>query len=81
MNLLNYSSLEASKRLVEAGVVLETDISWYKNIRWFLRQSTDENDFIYPERVPAPLNGRGVEGVAAWNILHQPTSRGGYGLG
>ena len=25
MNILNYASLEASKRLVEAGIVLETD--------------------------------------------------------
>ena len=28
MNPLNYASLEASKRLVEAGIVLETDVSW-----------------------------------------------------
>jgi len=28
MNPLNYASLEASKRLVEAGIVLETDFYW-----------------------------------------------------
>jgi len=30
MNLLNYASLEASKRLVDAGIVLETDFAWQK---------------------------------------------------
>lgn len=28
MNQDNYASLEASKRLVEAGIVLETDMAW-----------------------------------------------------
>lgn len=32
MNLLNYASLEASKRLVEAGIVLETDAVW---VKWY----------------------------------------------
>ena len=31
MNPLNYASLEASKRLVEAGIVLETEAIWRKN--------------------------------------------------
>ena len=31
VNKLNYASLEASKRLVEAGIVLETDAVWYVN--------------------------------------------------
>ena len=30
MNELNYASLEASKRLVEAGIALETDAEWCK---------------------------------------------------
>jgi len=29
MNLNNYASSEASKRLVDAGIVLETDFYWY----------------------------------------------------
>ena len=29
MNPLNYASLEASKRLVSAGIVLETDYQWF----------------------------------------------------
>ena len=31
MNKLNYASLEASKKLVEAGIVLETDFYWCDN--------------------------------------------------
>ena len=30
MNKLNYATLEASKRLVEAGIVLETEAYWSK---------------------------------------------------
>jgi hypothetical protein len=29
MNPLNYASLEASKRLAEAGIVLETEVAWF----------------------------------------------------
>jgi hypothetical protein len=29
MNTSNYASLKASKRLVEAGIVLETEVVWY----------------------------------------------------
>jgi hypothetical protein len=32
MNEANYASLEASKRLVEAGIVLETDAVW---VKWY----------------------------------------------
>ena len=28
MNELNYASLEASKRLVDSGIVLETEVCW-----------------------------------------------------
>ncbi len=31
MNQLNYATLEASKRLVDAGIVLETETVWRKN--------------------------------------------------
>ena len=31
MNPLNYATLEASKRLIDAGIVLETDIIWHLN--------------------------------------------------
>jgi len=31
MNELNYASLEASKKLYEAGIVLETEAGWYRN--------------------------------------------------
>ena len=33
MNTLNYATLPASKRLVEAGIVLETEAGWYKIFR------------------------------------------------
>ena len=32
MNELNYASLEASKKLAEAGIVLETDCIW---VKWY----------------------------------------------
>lgn len=38
MNRENYATLEASKRLVEAGIVLETDMLWatYRDDIWLL---------------------------------------------
>ena len=40
MNKNNYVSLEVAQRLVDAGIVLETDMSWYfRNNEWILRQS------------------------------------------
>ena len=39
MNENNYASLEASKRLDKAGIVLETDVWWYKlSSGWHLAQ-------------------------------------------
>jgi hypothetical protein len=40
MNEANYASLEASKRLVAAGIVLETEAHWWqahKQIDWILQ--------------------------------------------
>ena len=31
MNELNYATREASKRLVDAGIVLVTDVKWYRS--------------------------------------------------
>lgn len=40
MNPLNYCTLEAAQRLVDAGIVLETDMCWYfVNNKWFLETS------------------------------------------
>ena len=41
MNELNYASIEASKKLSEAGIVLETDAVWYEDYttsrpRWII---------------------------------------------
>ena len=47
MNPLNYASLEASKRLVEAGIVLETDFMWWNYDRengWALAKSRDNKE-------------------------------------
>jgi hypothetical protein len=40
MNELNYGSLEACKRLVDAGIVMETDVEWglYPNGDWALHK-------------------------------------------
>ena len=74
MNTQNFARLEACKRLVEAGIVLETDFYWVKLItrdEWVL--STLDNVVLkFYESIPAPLNGRSVERVAGayykrWN--------------
>ena len=50
MNELNFGSSEASKRLVEAGIVLKTDFLWgcmyiiNGKQEWYIRE--DRDDFI-----------------------------------
>jgi len=57
MNPLDYASLEASQRLAEAGIALETEASWYLNGAGWQLCSTDWAtnmiSNIY-ERIPAP---------------------------
>jgi len=36
MNEQNYASLEASQRLINAGIVLETENVWSLNVKWKL---------------------------------------------
>jgi len=52
MNNLNYASLEASKRLVDAGIVLETEAHWIRvaNSPMMLV----ENRYGADEHYPAP---------------------------
>ena len=56
MNELNYASLEASKRLYEAGIVLETDYYWWLMVDfdghyvWELKS----NGLYGPDCIPAP---------------------------
>ena len=56
MNTQNFARLEACKRLVEAGIVLETDFYWVKLItrdEWVL--STLDNVVLkFYESIPAP---------------------------
>ena len=60
MNELNYASLEASKRLVEAGIVLETEAGWYKIFRPgshafdMVLSARSGNEKFYGDNFPAP---------------------------
>jgi len=42
MNPLNYASLEASKKLAEAGIVIETEKYWYHNTFYDSYELVDE---------------------------------------
>ncbi len=55
MNLNNYASPEASKRLADAGIVLETEAVWYKfpDTDWKLGRIGYEID-KYSIHIPAP---------------------------
>ena len=53
MNELNYASLEASKKLYEAGIVLETDALWSLFLDGFhLIMNTELHPLV--ENYPAP---------------------------
>ena len=53
MNQENYCSLEAAQRLVDAGIVLETDSVWFRfTVGWQLIKK--DSGYIYDERLPAP---------------------------
>ena len=55
MNPNNYASLEASKRLHDAGIVLETDAVWARDENgWYLRSSFENTDREVLESCPAP---------------------------
>ena len=60
MNTQNYASLEACKRLVDAGIVLKTDFYWYLphkptmcgKTTWFIERKYYL--LVYTEMFPAP---------------------------
>jgi len=56
MNPLNYATLEASKRLVDAGIVLDTEFYWRQNR---IDQTWKLVDYYHPDTdvkyIPAPL--------------------------
>ena len=60
MNPDNYASIEASKRLVEAGIVLETEAGWYKIFRpgchsfGMVLSMRSGNEKFYGDNYPAP---------------------------
>jgi hypothetical protein len=70
MNDLNYATLEASKRLVEAGIVLETDCCWmYHSVkkRWKLAFRSGLYN-IGSQIIPAPSMAE------VWRELPETTS-------
>jgi len=73
MNTQNFASLEACKRLVEAGIVLETDFYWVKLItrdEWVL--STLDNVVLkFYESIPAPSMAE------VWRELPEHITKGG----
>ncbi len=60
MNPNNYASVKASKRLVEAGIVLETEAGWYKIYRPgchsfdMVLSLRSGNEKFYGDNFPAP---------------------------
>jgi hypothetical protein len=56
MNQDNYCTREYAQKLLDAGIVLETDCAWYQNSLdgWHLLQVTDFNDGLFNRRLPAP---------------------------
>ena len=60
MNPNNYASVKASKRLVEAGIVLETEAGWYKIYRPgchsfdMVLSMRSGNEKFYGDNYPAP---------------------------
>ena len=83
MNEANYASLEASKRLVEAGIVLETDALW---VKWYFDTSTNTNYSPYEwrlmhkgltqddlESIPAPSMAEVWRELPEGTYLHKNT--------
>ena len=56
MNPNNRATLEASRRLVEAGIVLETEAAWYQDDegRWWLLPNKEYNKVLHEQSLPAP---------------------------
>ncbi len=53
MNPLNYPTLLACQKLVEKGIVMKTEMSWYSSVfpdQWLLRSSKWKDG----EKLPAP---------------------------
>lgn len=56
MNPNNYVTRKVAKKLVDNGILLETEVAWFEDEykRWFLEIDTDEAAFEYNRRLPAP---------------------------
>ena len=54
MNKDNYASLEASQRLPDAGIMLETEFCWYRPQYQDDYILTSTGRHLFDERIPAP---------------------------
>lgn len=56
MNELDHASLEASKKLVDSGIITKTDAAWYQDVLecWNLLPISDYDDDLFSRRIPAP---------------------------
>jgi hypothetical protein len=58
MNTLNYASLEASKKLVDAGIILETENVWVIPVsinEWKIVSNKESESYsLYRKKYPAP---------------------------
>jgi hypothetical protein len=54
MNEDNYATLEAAQRLVDAGIVLETDLYWARRSTIMDRELVPLGHLMYGDHIPAP---------------------------
>jgi hypothetical protein len=54
MNPNNYGTLEACQRLVDAGIVLETDFYWARRSSVMERELVARGYIMYGDPIPAP---------------------------
>ena len=79
MNPNNYASSEASKRLVEAGIVLETDCVWAKiypareDSEWklFTKAEFDRAYYCFDTHYPAPMMAEVLRELPSQSYLKQ----------
>lgn len=79
MNPNNYASLEASKRLVETGIVIETEAGWYKIFRPgchsfdMVLSMRSGNEKFYGDNYPAPSMAEVWRELPEGTYLHKNT--------
>ena len=74
MNPLNYATLEASKRLIDAGIVLETESVWIDTItnRWMWVLKKDVKHYTpCREDIPAPSMAEVWRELPEWATIRK----------